>query len=157
MSNVFKYRVFYIKKISNIDHCMMFQTTQATYDRTFICSIVTSFEGKDFRCKTMAVQKISAYIIVIYLRKVITVLSNFWIDDWALFSCMIFHHKTTMCSEKTQCEDEMVKITMIRMSVAEHKSYQSINTSCNVLLLLQKCTGKLLRFFVTWEENRESL
>ena len=43
---------------------MMFQTTQATYDRTFICSIVTSFEGKDFRCKTMAVQKISAYIIV---------------------------------------------------------------------------------------------
>ena len=53
-----------IEKISNLDHCMMFQTTQATYDWTFICLIVTSFEGKEFRRKTMTLQKISVYIIV---------------------------------------------------------------------------------------------
>ena len=53
-----------IEKISNVDHCIMFQATQAIYDWTFICSIVASFEGKEFRCKTMTLQKISVYIIV---------------------------------------------------------------------------------------------
>ena len=48
----------------SVDHSMILQTTHATYDLTFICSIVTSFEGKDFQCKTITLQKISVYIIM---------------------------------------------------------------------------------------------
>ena len=36
------------KKSITLHHCMMLQTTQAAYDWTLICSIITSFEGKYF-------------------------------------------------------------------------------------------------------------